>query len=92
MQLKHQNEKKLGSLGTWSLADPTKVSRNKGRIKIKDLSQGYSSYSAALTTHPQLAPRLEKEKSYTSATHLALHIIFLGELCHLKLITQNCTI
>jgi len=43
MQLKHQYEKKFGSMGTWSLADPTKVSRNKRRIKIKNLSQGYSS-------------------------------------------------
>jgi hypothetical protein len=42
MQLKHQNEKKLGSMGTWSLADPTKVASSK-RIKIKNLSQWYSS-------------------------------------------------
>jgi len=52
MQLKHQYEKKFGSMGTWSLADPTKVSRNRRRIKIKNLSQGYSSYGVAMTTHP----------------------------------------
>jgi hypothetical protein len=43
MQLKQQYEKKFGSMGTWSLADPTMVSQNKRIIKIKNLSQGFSS-------------------------------------------------
>lgn len=58
MQLKHQYEKKFGSMCTWTLADTAKASRNKIRIKLKNLSQGYSSYGVALTTHPQLAPNL----------------------------------
>jgi hypothetical protein len=64
MQLTHQHEMKFGSLVTWSLADPTKVSKNKTKTKIKNPSQGYSSQGVALTTHPHLAPRLKKEKSY----------------------------
>ena len=43
----------------------------------------------ALSTQPHLAPRLKKEKSYTSAPPLGLHCMWKGELYFLCPVTFN---
>ena len=43
---------------------------------ITGLSRGLSSRGVALTTHPHLAPRLKKEKSYTSTPPKGLRGLF----------------
>ena len=43
------------------------------------LSQWYSGYGKALTTHPHLALRLKQEYSYTSTPPLGLYDLLYGE-------------
>ena len=44
------------------------------------LSWGKTGPGVTLTTHPHLAPRLQKEQSYTSTPPLGLHVLFQGEI------------
>jgi len=46
------------------------------KIGTASLSRGESGWSVRLTTHPHIAPRLKKEKNYTSAPFLGLYGLF----------------
>jgi len=47
---------------------------------LPGISRGQSGRGVTLTTHPHLAPRLKKEKSYTSTPPLDLRGLFYGRL------------
>ena len=60
---------KIGfGLGSTSVAPPVQCA--------SDLSRGLSGRGVALTTHPHLSPKLEKEYSYTPAPPLGLRGLF----------------
>jgi hypothetical protein len=55
--------------------------------RVPGLSRGWSGWVVALTTHPQLAPRLKKEQSYTS-TPVWAFVPFIGWTLPLTLRTR----
>jgi hypothetical protein len=62
-------------------------------IGTGSLSREWSSRGVTLTTHPQLAPRLEKEWSHASTLPLLLHLhgLLKNELCLLLLLPHRVT-
>jgi hypothetical protein len=54
--------------------------KNKNKNRASLSLGGYNGRSVALTTHPHLRPRLEKEQNYTSTSPQRLHGLFQNEL------------